>query len=411
MTSLTNPQITRYSRQLLLKDGFGPPGQLKLLSSTVTVVGAGGLASTVLLYLAGAGVKSIHIVDFDIVDVSNLHRQIIHTTMASGKSKAQSAKTAVLALNPEIEVTLHEVQLSHENALSILSPASVVVDASDNPKTRYLISDACCLLKKPLVSGSAMGTEGQLTVYNYDDGPCYRCLYPNPDKAGSCKSCSDNGVLGPVPGLIGTLQATECIKIITGVGEVMSRKLLMYSALHCDNMFKTFKLPGKRELCAACGSGSSFTIEQSKILCEGMRGPTGAGAGAGAGAGTGTGTGTGTGGSSNTTIGDDEISCSSYATNFALKPHILIDVRPRTQFSLCKLENAINIPLDELSANDVENDGLLPIVFLCKRGISSLKAVAILRERRGGLTTPIIVSMHGGLEQWKVEVDQDFPTY
>lgn len=240
--SLTSDQIARYSRQLLLSDGFGVSGQRKLLSSSILVIGAGGIGSSLLLYLAAAGVGHVTIVDFDVVERSNLHRQVIHrdvdavsdrdsgNDVIQSKNKVQSAKEAMLALNPSISITTLPIILDHTNIMELISKHDVVVDASDNPATRYLLNDACILRNKTLVSGSAMGTEGQLTVYNYNhpnnnsklDGvsksACYRCLYPYTNPAEGCKSCSDNGVLGMVPGLIGVLQAVEVIKVVTGIG-------------------------------------------------------------------------------------------------------------------------------------------------------------------------------------------------
>ena len=193
ISKLSPAHIQRYSRQLLLQDGFGVVGQCKLLSSSALVVGAGGIGSTALLYLAAAGVGRLSIIDFDKVDISNLHRQIIHSEARVGVNKAVSACRSVKSLNPTIECVAVETALTHENALEIISRHDVIIDASDNPRTRYLINDACVLSGKPLISGSAMGTEGQLTVYNYAEGPCYRCLYPQPNAAEGCKSCSEIG--------------------------------------------------------------------------------------------------------------------------------------------------------------------------------------------------------------------------
>jgi adenylyltransferase and sulfurtransferase len=216
---ILNPsQIERYSRQLLLQGGFGVHGQLALQNAKVLIVGAGGIGSTVILYLAACGVGHLSIVDFDQVDVSNLHRQVIHKTSRIGQNKAESARCAVYQLNPTIACSTVEEPLTESNALTLVSGHDCIVDASDNPQTRYLINDACVLSGKPLVSGSAMGMEGQLTVYNYQGGPCYRCLYPKPNAVEGSKSCADNGVLGPVPGLIGLLQTIETIKILTRVG-------------------------------------------------------------------------------------------------------------------------------------------------------------------------------------------------
>lgn len=215
---LTPDQIERYSRQLLIAGGFGVKGQLKLLNSSVLIIGAGGIGSTVILYLAASGVGKLTIVDFDEVDVSNLHRQVIHKSHDVGMNKAESARRAAKALNPSIEVEIIKMPLTAVNALSIVSTHDCVVDASDNPQTRYTVNDACVLGNVPLVSGSAIGYEGQLTVYNYKGGPCYRCLYPKQSTTEGSKTCSDNGVLGPVPGIIGILQAVETIKVLTGLG-------------------------------------------------------------------------------------------------------------------------------------------------------------------------------------------------
>lgn len=215
---LTPEQIERYSRQLLISGGFGVQGQLKLLQSRVLVIGAGGIGSAVLLYLAASGIGRMTIVDFDEVDISNLHRQVIHKSYDVGMNKAESARNAVLALNPSIQCNIIRMPVTSSNALELVMEHDCVVDASDNPQTRYLINDACVIGNKPLVSGSAIGTEGQLTVYNYKRGPCYRCLYPKPNATAGSKSCSDNGVLGPVPGIIGIMQAMETLKIITDYG-------------------------------------------------------------------------------------------------------------------------------------------------------------------------------------------------
>jgi adenylyltransferase and sulfurtransferase len=217
-TALSPDQVERYSRQLLLQEGFGVKGQGKMLSSSVLVVGAGGIGSTVLLYLAACGIGRISVLDFDVVETSNLHRQIIHKQKNVGLNKAVSACQTLLDLNPSIQCRPLQTILNHLNAMEIIQDHDCIVDASDNPRTRYLINDACVLAGKPLISGSAIGTEGQLSVFNWKDGPCYRCLFPKPSITAGAKSCSDNGVLGPVPGLIGVLQSLEVIKVLTDTG-------------------------------------------------------------------------------------------------------------------------------------------------------------------------------------------------
>lgn len=302
--SLSKDDIHRYSRQLLLNDGWGVTGQIALKRATVLVIGAGGIGSSLLMYLAAAGVGTITIVDYDQVELSNIHRQVIHSEYAcskfgtkvhdhdkQGKSngipKVVSAKNRLLEINSCITIKAYNVQFSHDNAMSLLKEFdyNVVVDASDNPQTRYIINDACVLAGIPLVSGSAIGTEGQLTVYNYR-GPksdlevqrsgCYRCLYPtNKRRASSadgCKSCSDNGVIGTVPGLIGILEATEVLKIITGIGSPMHNKFLMYDSLQTS--FMSIKKPPSNPKCNVCGKTASITTMQDSYdqSCQ-TRGP------------------------------------------------------------------------------------------------------------------------------------------
>ncbi len=323
IVNLSSNEIYRYSRQLLLADGWGVDGQKALKCSKVLVIGAGGIGSSLLLYLAASGVGTIGIVDFDKVELSNIHRQVIHSESAANEShgfaKVLSAKYRLMEINSCIEIKTYNTQLSHENALEIIRGGSydVVVDASDNPKTRYLISDACVLSGKPLVSGSAIGTEGQLTVYDPKSGRgCYRCLYPSPKNKksshmGNCKSCSDHGVLGTVPGLIGILQATEVLKIITKIGSPLYDKLIMYDSL--QSTFMTIKKPPRNSKCEACGPNSTIKsmVDSLKSSMQ-TRGP-----------------------SSTTPISIDErikeqdhISCKEYnEMRMNGKDHVLLDVR------------------------------------------------------------------------------------
>ena len=325
---LTPDIVERQSRQMLLRD-IGASGQVKISEARVLVVGAGGLGCAVIPYLAGAGVGALGIVDPDIVERSNLHRQVIHLHAAAGGSgvgnskplnssagvvqgenKAESAARFVRGLHPGVQVVAFKEVFGADNALRLVRAYDVVVDATDNPRSRYLLSDACVLAKKPLVSGSAVGLEGQLTVYNYGGGPCYRCIYPklpgsstdSSSSGGSSKkdnnyknnqkqvngstaratalsssatpACSDSGVLGPVPGVIGILQATETLKLLVGFGEVLVNKLAMYDARACS--FRTFKLPGKRPSCSACGDASDDldlrlnSMADSETFCEAL---------------------------------------------------------------------------------------------------------------------------------------------
>jgi adenylyltransferase/sulfurtransferase len=238
-TELSASEKRRYERHLILPE-FGEAGQLKLKNGSVLIVGTGGLGSPLALYLAAAGVGRIGLVDFDVVDESNLQRQIIHFTSDVGHSKIESAKRKILEINPSAVVETYETALRAENALDILKNYDVIVDGTDNFPTRYLVADACTLLNKPNVYGSIFRFEGQVTVFNYQDGPSYRCLYPEPPPPGLVPSCAEGGVLGVLPGVIGTLQATEVIKILSGVGTPLKGRLLLYNAL--DLTFRTVKL-------------------------------------------------------------------------------------------------------------------------------------------------------------------------
>ena len=238
-TELSAAEKRRYERHLILPE-FGEAGQLKLKNGSVLIVGTGGLGSPLALYLAAAGVGRIGLVDFDVVDESNLQRQIIHFTSDVGRSKIESAKRKILEINPSAVVESYELALRAENALDIIKNYDVVVDGTDNFPTRYLVADACTLLNKPNVYGSIFRFEGQVTVFNYQDGPSYRCLYPEPPPPGLVPSCAEGGVLGVLPGVIGTLQATEVIKILTGIGTTLKGRLLLYNAL--DLTFRTVKI-------------------------------------------------------------------------------------------------------------------------------------------------------------------------
>ncbi|CAJ1960981.1 unnamed protein product [Cylindrotheca closterium] len=396
---LTPAQIERYSRQLLIAGGFGVTGQLELLKSSVLIVGAGGIGSTVILYLAASGVGKLTIVDFDEVDISNLHRQIIHSSEDVGMNKAESARKAVERINPSIQVEILKMPLSSSNALPIVSQHDCVVDASDNPLTRYTVNDACVLGNVPLVSGSAIGCEGQLTVYNYKGGPCYRCLYPKQSVSEGSKTCSDNGVLGPVPGLVGILQAMETIKLLTGFGHVMSDRLAMYDSLECS--FLRIKKPPKQSSCAVCGPNATIkTMDDSYNASSSSRGPSCA-----------------TAASSPPVPTSNDISCTDYSLlRKNNQPHILLDVRVKEQYELCTLDGAINLPLEELEGklSYVENlsDGTKPIFCLCRRGIASAMATNMLLEaQQKHPNLHSVMNIKGGLNSWRDSVDSSFPKY
>jgi len=413
-------QISRYSRQLLLNDGFGVTGQKQLLSSSILVVGAGGIGSTVLLYLAAAGVGHITVVDYDYVEMTNLHRQIIHKDSNAsgvndstlGLNKALSAKQAMLDLNPSISCTALDVMITGENALELVSKHDVVVDACDNPRTRYLLNDACILGGKPLVSGSAMGTEGQLTVCNYQpkqsdsevkkkQSACYRCLYPKQVLSEGCKSCSDNGVLGPVPGIIGTLQAVEAIKVVTGIGNVMHDRLMMYDSLHCS--FLNTKKPPQKKNCAVCSSVATIkSMKDSADSLEQVRGPSVCALP-----------------NRDGLSPNQNVSCDDYNNlREEGKPHVLLDVRVTRQFEMCSLDGSVNLPLEELESKLAEvgelSNGELPVYCLCRRGFASAEAVKILQKAKDDDSAKGIHSVYnisGGLNSWVANVDSSFPSY
>jgi adenylyltransferase/sulfurtransferase len=255
LPELTNDDFKRYSRHLILPE-VGVEGQRKLKAARILCIGAGGLGSPVALYLAAAGVGTIGIVDFDVVDFSNLQRQILHTTQDVGRSKLESAKAKLLAMNPHMNVVLHNAALSSENALEIFAPYDIVVDGTDNFPTRYLVNDACVILGKPNAYGSIFRFEGQASVFATKEGPCYRCLYPEPPPPGLVPSCAEGGVLGVLPGVIGCIQATETIKLIIGAGEPLIGRFLIFDALRMK--FRELKLR-KDPDCPVCGTHPTVT--------------------------------------------------------------------------------------------------------------------------------------------------------
>src|ERR1700716_3547200 len=253
--SLSNEEILRYSRHLIMPE-VGMDGQLKLKAAKVLLIGAGGLGAPLGLYLAAAGVGKLGLVDFDVVDFTNLQRQVIHSTQDVGRKKLDSAAEKMKAINPNVTIVKHDTALSSENALDILKDYDLVVDGTDNFPTRYLVNDACVLLNKPNVYGSLFRFEGQATVFAYQDGPCYRCLYPEPPPPGLVPSCAEGGVLGILPGTIGCIQATEAVKLLLGRGEPLIGRLLLYDALQMR--FRELKLRKNPE-CPVCGAHPTIT--------------------------------------------------------------------------------------------------------------------------------------------------------
>ncbi|GAM26684.1 hypothetical protein SAMD00019534_098590 [Acytostelium subglobosum LB1] len=401
---LENKQIERYARQLITP-GVGVVGQQCLLKTRVLVVGAGGLGCPVALYLAGAGIGCIGIVDYDVVEIGNLHRQIGHSERAAAScvAKAKSLAASCMGLNSDITVVAHELTFTSETAMQLVAQYDIVVDASDNVATRYLVNDAAVLSKKPLVSGSALKWDGQITVYNYNNGPCYRCLFPSPPPAETVTRCSDGGVLGPIVGVVGSLQALEVIKIATNnVEGVLSGRLMLYDGLAAS--FKTVRIRTKQATCVVCGDQPSVTaLIDYPQFCSSPY-------------------------SDKATKVDDRIDASLILTCQEFKQqvldaqaaHLLLDVRPKQQFDICSLPLSINIPIDDLTKaeniNRIEQlvksaDPPLPIYVVCRRGNKSQDATAILRQRLTDAESLAIKHIKDGLLGWSEQVDQAFPIY
>lgn len=380
---LQRDEYERYSRHLILPE-VGLDGQKRLKAASVLCIGTGGLGSPLLLYLAAAGIGRIGIVDFDVVDTSNLQRQVIHGTSWVGKPKIDSAKNRILEINPNCQVELYNTRLSSENALDIVKSYDVVVDGTDNFPTRYLVNDACVLLNKPNVYGSIFRFEGQATVFNYEGGPNYRDLYPEPPPPGMVPSCAEGGVLGILPGIIGVIQATETIKIILGKGRTLSGRLLLYNSL--DMTFRELKLrpnperpvieklidyeqfcgipQARQEEAQQAGAIPEMTVKELKALLE------------------------------------------SGADDF-----VLIDVRNPNEYEIAQIPGAVLIPLPDIERGEgVEKvKGLLNghrLIAHCKMGGRSARALGILKE--AGIEG---VNVQGGITAWSKEVDPSVPQY
>ncbi len=374
--ALSNEELARYSRHILLPE-VGIEGQLKLKQAKVVMIGAGGLGAPLGLYLAAAGVGRIGIVDFDVVDASNLQRQVIHGTHDLGRKKLDSAADRMRDINPNVRIDKFDTSLTSENALEILKDYDIVVDGTDNFPTRYLVNDACVLLKKPNVYGSIFRFEGQATVFAYEDGPCYRCLYPEPPPPGLVPSCAEGGVLGILPGLIGIVQATETVKIILGKGETLKNRLLLYDAL--DMRFRELKLHRDRN-CPVCGDHPTITkLIDYQEFC-GIRPMT-----------------------SQPVIDVMEVKEKlDRGDDF-----LLIDVREPYEYQIARIPGAKLIPLGELPKHLNELDPDAEIVMHCKSGVRSQKAVDLLKQN--GFTN--VRNLTGGILAWSEKVDPTVPKY
>ncbi len=384
--ALSNDEILRYSRHLIIPE-VGMEGQQKLKAARVLLIGAGGLGAPLGLYLTAAGVGHIGMVDFDVVDFTNLQRQVIHATADVGRKKLDSAAAKMQAINPHVEITKHETALSSENALDILKDYDIVVDGTDNFPTRYLVNDACVLLGKPNVYGSIFRFEGQATVFAYEGGPCYRCLYPEPPPPGLVPSCAEGGVLGILPGTIGLIQATETVKLILGIGEPLVGRLLLYDAL--GMRFRELKLRKNPE-CPVCGEHPTVTklIDYQQFCGVPKQEPVQE--------------------KQENRVNEGEIDVTEVKAKLDRGDQfVLIDVREPHEYKICNIPGAKLIPLGEFPKHVGEFDPNADIVIHCRSGMRSAKACAILRQ--AGFQH--VRNMVGGILAWSDKVDPSVPKY
>ena len=343
--NLSQNEVARYSRHLIMPE-VGMEGQKRLKAARVLLIGAGGLGSPLGLYLAAAGVGRIGIVDFDVVDFSNLHRQVLHGTADVGRPKLQSAKEKLQAINPEVRIDLYETRLSSANAFSILEPYDIVIDGTDNFPTRYLVNDACVLLGKPNVYGSIFRFDGQASVFYPGKGPCYRCLYPEPPPPGEVPSCAEGGVLGILPGLVGCIQATEAVKLILGQGEPLIGRLLTYDALQMR--FQEFKIRRNKK-CPLCGENPTITkLIDYEQFCgvRGQESPASTAAEA-----------------AETTVEELKGRLDRGDKVF------ILDVRNPEEYAICKINGSVLLPLPQLGQRFGELDREREMVVHCKSGM------------------------------------------
>jgi sulfur-carrier protein adenylyltransferase/sulfurtransferase len=381
LPELTPDELSRYSRHLILPE-VGMEGQRRLKAAKVLCVGAGGLGSPLAFYLAAAGIGTLGLLDFDVVDASNLQRQIIHSTKDIGRKKLDSAEEKLTALNPALNVVKHETMLTSANALEILKDYDIVADGTDNFPTRYLVNDACVLLGKPNVYGSIFRFEGQATVFAYPGGPCYRCLYPEPPPPGLVPSCAEGGVLGILPGTVGLIQATETVKLILGIGEPLVGRLLLYDALAMR--FRELKLRRNPE-CPVCGDRPTIReLIDYQEFCGIPNQPH----------------------EPAPAEGDIEPAEVKAKMDRGDK-FVLIDVREPHEYQICSIPNAKLIPLGDLPKRVNELNSADEIVAHCKSGMRSAKAVEFLKQ--SGFRK--VRNMKGGILAWSDKVDPTVPKY
>ncbi len=382
LPALTAEEVKRYSRHLIMPE-IGMEKQRKLKAAKVLCIGAGGLGSPAAMYLAAAGIGTIGLVDFDVVDYSNLQRQIIHGTSDVGRSKLASATDRIKAINPHVHVEGYEVALTSQNALQLFEPYDVILDGTDNFPTRYLVNDACVLLGKPNTYGSIFRFEGQASVFGTKDGPCYRCLYPEPPPPGLVPSCAEGGVLGVLPGIIGTIQATEVIKLVTGVGEPLVGRFLIYDALRMR--FRELKLR-KDPDCPVCGTHPTVTALIDYEQFCGMTPATQAAGGP---------------------AGDEMTPVDLKARLDRGDDIVVLDVREQQEYQICRIPGSILIPLGELPQRLHELDPDATIVAQCKSGVRSAKAQGFLKQQ--GFSS--VINLKGGILAWIDTVDPTQPRY
>ncbi len=383
-TTLTNDEIERYSRHLILPE-VGVKGQEKLRDAKVLLIGAGGLGSPLAVYLAASGVGTIGIVDFDVVDVSNLQRQIIHSTKDIGQPKLDSAEAYINGLNPFVTVIKHNTRLDSDNALDILKDYDVVADGTDNFATRYLVNDACVLLGIPNAYGSIFRFEGQASVFYAKEGPCYRCLYPEPPPPGLVPNCAEGGVLGVLPGIIGTLQAMETIKLILGEGDPLVGRLLLFDAMKMKFREMTLR---KDPACPICGENPSITeLIDYEQFCG--LGPT-------------------HDEPKKETSMIPEISPSALKARLDAGDDVFVlDVREPHEHDICRINGTTLIPLGELGTRYKELDASKEIIVHCKMGGRSAQACAFLQKN--GFEN--VTNLSGGISGWSDDVDSSIAKY
>jgi len=383
MFELTNEEIRRYSRHLILPE-VGLAGQRKIRNTSALCIGAGGLGSPIAMYLAAAGIGRLGIVDFDTVDYSNLQRQILHSDADVGHSKADSAKAAIQALNPNVQVDLHKTRITADNAFDLIRPYDIVVDGTDNFPTRYLTNDACVLLKKPNVYGSIFRFEGQASVFApHLGGPCYRCLYPEPPPPGMVPSCAEGGVLGVLPGIIGCIQATEILKLALGKGTSLIGRLMLFNAL--DMKFRELKLR-KDPKCPLCGPNPSVTqLIDYEMFCGILPEPVNPG-------------------SNPDEVSLQEMKKALDTPSLGIK---VIDVREADEQQIARIAGVPLVPLSTLPQRFTDLDPNVQYYIHCKSGVRSMKALRFLREQG----FKYVKSVKGGINGWADEIDPSVPKY